>query len=275
MVRTGRLIRLYQGVFAVGHSVLRAEGHYLAATLACGPGSALSYCSAGALWNVRASAAALIDVTSPARCGRKKPGLRIHRGDRVLADELTIERGVPCTTVARTLLDLAAVLPGRGLEAAVETSERLGLFDLRSVSILLGRHRGRRGSARLRRVIGAFDAELIRTRSESEARFYCACVEAGLPRPLVNRLVSVGEAAFEVDLHWAPARLILEVDSAFHDTTAAKARDRARDAALRSHGWTVLRRRRPDLEPDPAPLIADLRRRLAPAETTTGAFRCG
>ena len=183
MVSTQRLIRLHQGVFAVGHSVLRPEGHYLGAVLACGPGAALSHRSAAALWGIRSSAAAKIDVTSSQRCGRKKAGLRVHRGDRLLADEITVERNVPCTTVARTLLDLAGVLPGRGPEAAVETSERLEVFDLRAVSILLGRHRGRRGAARLRRAIAAFDPELIRTRTETEARCYCLCVDAGLPKP--------------------------------------------------------------------------------------------
>ena len=186
----------------------------------------------------------MIDVTSPARCGRKKPGLRIHRGDRVLADEITIERG-------RAMHDRRPH-PARPRGGPAGTRTRGGGRDERAPRTLrpaLGEHPARSPpwSTRERPAFAgrsrAFDPELIRTRSETEARFYCACVEAGLPRPLVNRLVSAGEAAFEVDLHWPAARLILEVDSPFHDTTAARARDRARDAALRSHGWTVLRRR--------------------------------
>lgn len=165
--------------------------------------------------------------------------------------------------MGRTLLDLAGVLEGRRLATVVETSERLGRFDLREVGILLGRHRGRRGCARLRRAIEAFDPELIRTRSEPEARFYCLCVDAGLPRPLVNRRVDVGRECFEVDLLWRDQRVILEVDSPFHDTTAAKIRDRARDAALRDHGWTVLRHRPADLDQDPGAVVAELRSRVA------------
>jgi hypothetical protein len=269
-VGSGRLIRLHRGVYAVGHAALRAEGHYLAATLACGPGAALSHASAAALWGIRASAAATIDVTSPARCGRKKDGLRVHRGERVRSDELTIERGVPCTTVARTILDLASILRGRGLDAAIETSERLELFDLRAIGVLLGRHRGRRGAGRLRRAIGAFDPELIRVRSETEARFYCRCVDAGLPRPLVNRLVAAGERTYEVDLHWPEARVILEVDSPYHDTTAARLRDRERDELLRRHGWTTVRGR----EDRPlSPVIAELRHLVTAPTTATGAFR--
>ena len=73
------------------------------------------------------------------------------------------------------------------------------------------------------------DPELVRARSETEARFYCLCVDAGLPRPLVNRPVGQGERSYEADLHWPAARVILEVDSPYHDTTAARIRDRARD----------------------------------------------
>jgi len=263
---------MHQGVYAVGHAALRAEGHYLAATLACGPGASLSHASAAALWGIRASASVLIDVTSPARCGREKEGLRVHRGDRVCRDELTVQRGVPCTTVARTLLDLATVLRGRRLDAAIEASERLELFDLRAVGILLGRHRGRRGCGRLRRAIVGFDPELVRARSETEARFYCRCLDAGLPKPLVNRLVEAGARAYEVDLHWPEARVILEVDSPYHDTRAARIRDPRRDAALRRHGWAVIRGR--DEQPIP-PLIAELRRLIVPTTGATGGFRRG
>ena len=180
----------------------------------------LSHGSAAAHWGIRQSAAAVIDVTAPIRTGRGRAGLRIHCGARLRPDEMTVEDVVPCTTVARTLLDLAGVLRGRGLDAAIETSERLGLLDLNAVGILLGRHRRRRGAGRLRRAISCLDPELVRARSETEARFYCLCVDAGLPRPLVNRRVGQGERSYEADLHWPAARVILEVDSPYHDTTA-------------------------------------------------------
>jgi very-short-patch-repair endonuclease len=245
-VATGRLVRLYRGVFAVGHAVLRAEGHYLAAVLACGPGAVLSYASAGALWGIRGSAAAKLDVTSPERCGRRKEGIRVHRGDHLRADEVTVHNGVPCTTAARTQLDLAAVLPQPGVDSVVETAERLELFDLRGLTILIARHRGRRGVGRLRRTLAAFDAEVLRARSEPEARFFHACGDRGLPKPLVNRGLDAGAERLEVDMHWPDHRLIVELDSPYHDTTAAAARDAHRDAALTRAGWRVVRGR-----PDP------------------------
>jgi hypothetical protein len=269
-LRARRLIRMHSGVFAVGHASLTREGHFLAAVLACGPGAVLSYASAGALWEIRTSAAAMIDVTTPLRTGRGKAGLRVHRGDRVRPDEVTDVNSVPCTTVARTLLDLAVVLSPRGVEATVEASERLGRFDLRSLTLLLARHRGRRGTAKLRRALGAFDEEVLRARSETEARFFHLCLDHGLPRPLVNRTVEAAPASLEVDFHWPDSRLIVETDSPFHDTTAAVGRDLKRDAALHREGWTVIRCRWDDIVGDPIPLLARIRPHLKPA---TGAFR--
>ena len=232
---------MYAGVFAVGHAVLRAEGHYMAAVLACGGGAALSYRSAGALQQLRRSAASVIDVTSPLRTGRRKRGLRVHRGERLQADEITVVNGVPCTAVSRTLLDLAVVLDRRGIAAAVEEAERIRVLDLRSLSILLARHRGRRGTAGLRAALAGFDAEVLRARSEPEARLFHLVVERGLPRPLVNRPVIANGTEYEVDLHWPDARLVVEVDSSFHDTQAARARDARRDADLGAAGWLVRR----------------------------------
>lgn len=151
----------------------------------------------------------------------------------LLGDEVEVVNSIRCTTVARTLIDLGAVVSPRGLEAAVEAAERLEILDLRALSLLLGRHRGRRGVARLRAVLAAFDAEVLRARSETEARLFHLCVDNGLPAPLVNRFVDAGLDRYEVGCHWPGARLVVEVDSPYHDTTAAQGRDPIRDATLR------------------------------------------
>ncbi len=260
----GLLVRCHREVFAVGHGVLRAEGHYLAAVLACGDDAALSHRSAGAVLGVRKAASSFIEVTAPGFTGRSRKGIRVH-GCELAADEVFTHNGIPCTTLSRTILDLAAVLPVRGIGAVVETAERLEMFDLRSLSILLGRHRGKRGTAKLRRVLAAFNAEVLRARTESEARFFHLCVDHEIAPPLVNRFVEAGGERFEVDCHWPQARVIVEVDSPFHDTTAARIRDARRDAALARDGWTVLRCRWVDITEHPEPLLATLRRALAAA----------
>jgi predicted transcriptional regulator of viral defense system len=116
-VRTGRLHRIHRGVYAVSPARLRTEGYWLAAVLACGPGAVLSHRSAASLWELRAAAAPAIDVTVPSRSGRKRRrGIRVHRSSRLTAEEVMTREGIPVTTVARTLLDLADVLPSQALK---------------------------------------------------------------------------------------------------------------------------------------------------------------
>jgi hypothetical protein len=122
-VRRGVLIPLYRGVYALGHAVLRPAGYRLAAVLACGAGAVLSHRSAAVHWALRRSAAMVIDVTNATGLGRAREGLRVHRS-AIEPWECTLHDAVPITTPARTLLDLAEVLPRRALERAVSEAEK-------------------------------------------------------------------------------------------------------------------------------------------------------
>jgi hypothetical protein len=106
-VRQGRLQRLHRGVYAVGHRVLRPEGRMLAAVLACGPRAVLSHCSAAALWALRPTDRAPVDVTTTARSGERVSGIDLHRARSLDPADVTEHHGIPVTTVARTLVDLA------------------------------------------------------------------------------------------------------------------------------------------------------------------------
>jgi hypothetical protein len=109
---------LYRGVYAAGHSIVSLEGRWIAAVLACGEGAALSHRDAAAGWGIRRSASALIDVTIPTRNGRQpRDGIRLHRV-ALPEEDVTVRDGVPVTTLARTLLDLAAVVPVRAVRQA-------------------------------------------------------------------------------------------------------------------------------------------------------------
>jgi predicted transcriptional regulator of viral defense system len=123
-VRDGRLHRLYRGIYAYGHDRLRVEGRWLAAVMACGPGAVLSHRSAGALCELRQSNSAFIDVTVPSRNGRiRRAGIRVHRSGRLAPEEVTVRSGIPVTTVARTLLDLADVIDHQALRRAITEAE--------------------------------------------------------------------------------------------------------------------------------------------------------
>jgi very-short-patch-repair endonuclease len=237
--RSGRLQRLYHGVYAVGHGVLRVEGRYLAAVLACGEGAVLSHRSAAAQWGLLPTDQAAIDVT--ARRGRGgAPGIRLHRARSLDARDATAHDAIPITTVARTLLDLAATARPHQLERAFAQALVLHVYDHTAIIDVLQRANGHRGRMALAK---ATAHEPKHTKSDWEARMLALIRRTKLPEPLVNHaLIAPDHGSCEVDFHWPAHRLIVETDSwRFHGSRAAYETDRARDAALTAEGYRVVR----------------------------------
>jgi hypothetical protein len=117
----------------------------MAAVLASGPTALLSHRSAAALWEIRPTAAARVDVTVHGRSRHAQRGIVLHLPRRLHSEDRVVREGIPVTSIARTLLDLAQVLPQGQLRRALDESERRGLFDLRPVERLIGRSQGHRG----------------------------------------------------------------------------------------------------------------------------------
>jgi hypothetical protein len=186
-------------------------------------------------------------------------------------DERTVEAGIPVTTVARTLLDLAAVLDPHQLNRALERAEALRLADPTPLVGLIARYPGRRGIANLREAL----KEGLRpevTKSELERRFLTFLDEVGLPRPRTNVWLNIGGDWMEVDCVWPEQRVIAELDSrTYHQTTAAFERDRRRDRRLQAAGWRPIRITDEMLRKERAALVADVRAlvsgRAAPARS--------
>jgi very-short-patch-repair endonuclease/predicted transcriptional regulator of viral defense system len=253
--RAGRLHRVHQGVYAVGHTVLTVNGRRMAAVLAAGLGAVLSFVSAAALWELRATSATRIDVTVRTKGGRARQGLRIHRTPTLKADEVTNHQGIPVTTPSRTLLDLAATLPRRALERALDEAEVQGLYDLTSLSAMASAHAGERGAARLQQAL-ADDGEPTLTDSELEELMLALCNEHGIERPNPRTWV----AGLRVDFVFGASRLVVETDSwAYHRTRRAFERDRERDAILARAGYRTLRFTHRQMTREPALVAETLR----------------
>lgn len=259
-VATGQLHLVHPGVYAVGHTRLSGRGLLIAAVLTCGDGAVVSHRSAASHWGLAPSASGLVDVLTVGDGRQDRPGIRrhwvraLHPHDRAEVD------GIPVTSVARTLLDLAEAVRSRQLERAVEEAERLRLFDLRAIEELCSRSHGRHGLKPLRAVLAQVAAPVQETRSELERRFLELCRDAGLPPPAVNVMVE----GLEVDALWVRPRLVVELDGyEFHHTRAAFERDRARDARLQLAGYSVLRVTHRMLEREPAAVTARIRGLLA------------
>jgi very-short-patch-repair endonuclease len=238
--RSGRLVVQRRGVYSLGHGLLTQEARWLAAVLACGEGAVLSHRSAAALWGLRPPGGGAIDVTVGGDGGRR-PGedIRAFRSAIAGARFATTERGIPVTTVAWTLVDLAAVVRPHQLRRAVEEADRLELFDLVAVDRALGAAKGRRGSRALIALLADMaERGVTRTRSDVEAAFLQLCIDQGIPRPEVNRV----RDGVEHDFRWPDRRLVVEVDGwAYHRGQSAFAADRQRDRRALTAGWRVAR----------------------------------
>jgi predicted transcriptional regulator of viral defense system len=263
-VDAGRMHRIHPGVYAVGHPLLTPHGHRMAAVIACGPEAVLSHRSAAGLWGLREDSRSRLDVTAPGRRGRTPVGIDAHRHGSLRPADRTSVEDIPCTSVSRTLLDLAAVVSYRELRYAVTQAEVEGRFDLTAMNELLGRSRGRRGVARLREAIAHHDPREQLTRRELEARFLDLCRGAGLPLPEVNSHLLVNGISVMPDFLWREAGLIVEADSRrVHGTVSAFEEDRRRDQRLTAAGWTVIRCTWRQVLDEPESLVRTIRSLLS------------
>jgi very-short-patch-repair endonuclease len=259
-IRSQRLHRVYHEVYAVGHPSLSTHGRWLAAVLAAGPQAVLSHRSAAALWGLRSTAAPTIDVTVIAHARRNRGNLALHVTRQLPRQDRAARDGIPVTSVARTLLDIAEVIPGDQLAAAVEKAERMRWLDRWAIDEVCARGNGRRGLGALRAAVEAAVEPQPFTRSELERAFYGLCRNHHLPLPLLNQWV----LGYEVDALWPGPRLVVEVDGyETHRTRAAFERDRARDGALQVAGYRVLRFTWRMIEREPESVAATIRSVLA------------
>lgn len=255
-LRSGRLHAVHRGVYAVGHESLSQRGIWLAAVLACGEGAALSHESAATLWGLIEMSPRSVNVTS-AHGRRGRAGISLHTGT-VHPGERRTRHGIPVTSVARTLLDMAERPSRKWLRRSYEEADRLGLLHRGELERICQLGVGRRGIPVLRQLMA--EERSGATRSPLEDVFGTLCKRHRLPLPAVNaRLLG-----FEVDALWARQRLVVELDGfAFHRHRAAFERDRARDAALQAAGYRVVRFTHRRLEQDPAAVAGQLRALLA------------
>jgi hypothetical protein len=261
-IARGSLRPVHRGVYAAGHPTLTRDGKWMAATLAAGPGAALSHRAAGTALSLLASS--YLEVTAASR--RAHSGVRIHRA--VLPpDEITTVRRIPVTTLPRTLLDLATVLPKNQLERAFHEAQENILTDSLSLPDLLDRYPGRAGAPAIRHLL---EATAPRTRSELEDLFQAFLARYDLPRPEINAWLHTGGRSFECDCLWRDSRLIVELDGrACHDTTLAFEDDRARDRHLAGAGWSVIRVTWRQLREQRHAIAADLSALLYPVDETS------
>ena len=235
-VATGRLVLVETGVFAMAPVLEHDDwGGWMAATLTA-PESVLSHTSAAAARGIWSLPRQFETVTRAGSGGPRRHGGVLAFCSSTLEGESEVLRGIPITSVLRTLLDLAAHVSPRALARLVREAVRLELTTVDALGDGLGDHRGRRGSRRLAATVARYTGlPLERARSGAEIRALEVLRAAGRPLPRLNVRIE-GE---EADLSWPRRRLIIEIDGApFHLDAGEDARKRA---CWEAAGWTVRR----------------------------------
>ena len=235
-VARGQLVIRKQAVLAIPPVLEHDEwGHWMEAALT-EPGSVLSHASAAAAFGAWGLARDFEAITRPGSGGpRRHGGVLVYRSS-LLAGETTTLKGIPITTPARTLLDLAQTVSEKALARALREMVRLKHTSLHALGDDLGRFHCRRGSRRLALAVARYSGlPLERARSGAEIRALEILRDAGRPLPRLNHRIA-GE---EADLSWAAKKRIVEIDGGpFHLDLGEDARKQRR---WEEAGWNVLR----------------------------------
>lgn len=243
-VAAGRWFRVHHGVVAiVPPQLLATEGWIMAGVLACVPGTLASHRSAAVLFDLRLRRRPWVDVTTAGSAGRRRRGLHQHSGATLAPEDVDKVDDVPCTSLARTLLDIAEDATEREIERAIDRATELRLIDMRALDGVLGRARGRRGAVRLQAVLTDHRAGSTLTRNDLEEAFLSIARGIGRPPDAVNHWMAFAAGGgAEGDFVWHRRRLVVEVDGRGpHTTRRAFEHDRRRDQQLALLGYRVVR----------------------------------
>jgi len=256
LVQAGRLHVIHRGVYAVGHRALPPRGWTMAAALAGGSEALVCCRSAAALRGFLDDARSVVDILVATK-RRNRPGIVFHESRQINPDDRAVVDGIPVTSVARTLLDIAEVVPRRKLVYAMEKAEKARAFDLTELRALMARNHGRRGLKALTAALTEIEPEAQYTHEGMERLFIAFCRRYDIEIPAMNVVVE----GYTVDAFWAAAGLIVELDSwEHHRTPRAFEEDRRRDATLTA---PVIRVTHRWLTKEPDDLARTLKRKLS------------
>ncbi|MEX2193989.1 MAG: type IV toxin-antitoxin system AbiEi family antitoxin domain-containing protein [Thermoleophilaceae bacterium] len=247
-VRSGLLIPEFPGVYRVGHAAASTEAKYMAAVKACGEGAALSGLAAAHRMGLIKGRPPAPEVAAPAR--REIRGILTHESSRI--ERWTFD-GIPTTTVARTLVDLAGRLTEEELTLACHRAQANYGTTPRQVEQVLQHRPTTRGANKLRRAIRG---ETHVSLSALERKFLRRLGEANLPLPDETNQYA---GTKRVDCRWRKQKLTVELDSyTFHNTRHAFEQDRRREREAYARGDDFRRYTWGDVFEDAAPMLKEL-----------------
>ena len=247
-LKNGSLLPQYRGVYRVGHTAPSLEATYLAAVRACGADAALSGKAAAFLYKLIRGPEPRPEVTT--RSQKRVPRVTTRRSRTV---EMVTYRGIPVTTVARTLVELASTLSLDDLARACHEAGVKYRTTPGQVEDALARRPKTKGAAKLRKILrGDTHVSL----SQLERRFLDLLRGERLVLPETNRVVD----GRRVDCRWPEQRLTVEIDGyRYHHSRHAWEQDRRREREARARGDDFRRYTYGDVFESPGAMLAELR----------------
>jgi very-short-patch-repair endonuclease len=237
-IAAGALIRVHTGVYKPAGIADPPFADETGALLATGNRSRLSHHSGAVVLEIRIGTARPVHVTvTDGRYGRTPNGVIVHRSATLAQQDTWIHNGLPVTSPARTLLDIAATLPLRDIARILDQAIAERKVTVAEIEDVLQRNLGHRGAKTLRQAIQGRTRSRI-TKSQAEERLKDAIAQAGLPEPLTGTYV----LGWECDLYWPEHNLIVEIDDyALHTTRQTYRKDHKRDVEHQLAAHRVLR----------------------------------
>jgi predicted transcriptional regulator of viral defense system len=242
---SGRLHRIHRGVYSLTPKrLLTREGHWMAAVLSCGPSAVVSHRTAAKLHGLLDYNGAKLDVTVPGRRGRRRGYIVVHGSTTLTPSDVTVVNNIPCTTVARTLIDLAEVLDRRRLERAFDQADVEEVLDMAAITDQLERNSTRPAARKTRALLAEHYPGSTPTESQLEEEFLGLCRRVGLPQPEVQQWINLPDRGdpIRADFLWRQERVVVETDGDnYHKTSQRRSSDRRKDQRLTVYGFRPVR----------------------------------
>jgi hypothetical protein len=270
-VTSGRWLPVHDGVYRIAGAPGSWEARVLAACWAGGTRACASHRSAAELFGLPGGRRDIVEITCPRWKRARHDGLVVHETLTELDLDAVLVRDIPCTSIERTLFDLAATTGSRMLDVTIDAALRKELTTIAALATARDRlaRRGRQGSTRFRAALASRDERAPLPGSPPERLLAHALVRQGLPEPELQYVVRDADGAFvaRVDLAYPEDRILVEYDSFEHHTgKVALVRDSARRNAVTALGYRVLTATAADLRDDATALSGAIRRlRRAPS----------
>lgn len=261
LLSTQRLIPVHRGVFRDPAAPNTIEQRALAAVLASGPGAVASHRFAVALWGMRNYQCSLIEITAPGV--RRLPGVVAHRSMRPA--EQTLLRGVPTTTTARTIIDVATLVSSGLLAMWIETWLSSKLLTLADLEEQMHAIKGHAGVPLVRRALTSRTLVHAQTDSPPEAALGLLLQRSGLPPLTLHHVVTTTSGhVFELDWSYPELRIAFEMDGYGVHLRSLEAfeHDRFRRNELEIDDWTVMNFTKRQVEKRPNTVIDQARRQV-------------